>query len=184
MPNPVKRVRPNPGAQITGEGWIWWEGEDTIEHNFPPGGAYVFNDEDEQKNFSNGAWLQYHGADGFKATWQVNIPEAGEYDLWCRGSFDAPPGISCFKWRWGNTDWWVCEREMEPIDIFAIREWITDYWINLGSVWLPAGLQTLEIAGMPDSTAFAFDCWLLTQKAFIPNGASKPDPGSQQSSYN
>jgi len=36
-PEPVWHIRPNPGEQVTGDGWVWWEAEDAVEHNFPPG---------------------------------------------------------------------------------------------------------------------------------------------------
>ncbi len=75
---PVEHVRPTPGAQTAGPGFVWWEAEDAVEHSFPPGGAMGPNNAREQRKLSNGMWLQYHNCAGLRARWKVQVADPGE----------------------------------------------------------------------------------------------------------
>jgi len=168
-PAPLRRVRPNPGAQMNGNGWIWWEAENAVKHTFPPGGAYRPDNAVEQKKLSNGSWLQYHGGE-HSAAWEVNVPEAGEYALWARGFWHEEP----IKWRWDEGEWHTSEMDTKQDVRDAFWGMITVSWLNLGDVKLAAGRHRLEAeASMAEQTAF--DCWLLTKGDFAPNGVNMPD---------
>ncbi len=104
-PPPAKRVRPRPGAQTDGPGWIWFEGEDAVQHRVPPGGAWAPQTEADQQLHSNGQWLQYHGGGDLGLLWEVNVPEAGTYDFWCRAN-----GTS-FSWAWDADAFKTCTPE-------------------------------------------------------------------------
>jgi hypothetical protein len=171
----ARRVRPDPGAQVAGNGWVWWEAEDAVEHTFPPGGAYLPHNVTEQAVLSNGAWLQYHGNTGQTAKWEPSVAQAGPYTLWCRGVIFEEP----FRWRFGAQPWQSWAGDQEPLDTRLVRgtddEWeVTDGWYRLGQVELSQGKQTFEIEASPGLLSVAIDCFLLTRDEFTPNGAKKP----------
>jgi hypothetical protein len=172
-PEPARRIRPKPGAQTNGPGWIWFEGEDALEHNFRPFGAVAPNNADEQKALSNGAWLESGGEnpDAF-ATWQVDVPGAGRYAFWHRGN-----GTD-FNWAWDNQQAGQCTVEGDWVDEVLVQRHaegeIVVHWIKLGDVHLTAGKHMLRVEGLPDGDVFGFDCWLLTRGEFKPSGARKP----------
>jgi hypothetical protein len=172
---PATRVRPKPGAQAAGEGWVWFEGEDAVEHTFPPGGVFLPHNVDEQAVLSNGAWLQFHGNEGQTARWEPVVAEAGTYTVWCRGVIYEEP----FRWRFGEQPWRSWSSDQEPLDVQLYRvtddEWdITDAWFRLGQVDLPAGKQTFEIEMSPELLSLALDCFLVTKTDFTPDGSKKP----------
>jgi hypothetical protein len=171
---PARRVRPNPGAQVAGDGWVWWEAEDAVEHTFPPGGAYLPYNVQQQAVLSNGAWLQIHGNTGQTAKWEPSLAQAGSYNLWCRGMMRAEP----LRWRFGTQAWRIPAADGGPLDIRIVRDMdgraVTDGWHRLGSVDLPQGKQTFEIEAPPELRSVALDCFLLTRDEFTPNGAKKP----------
>jgi hypothetical protein len=175
---PARRVRPNPGAQVAGDGWLWWEAEDALEHTFPPGGVYLPHNVQEQAVLSNGAWLQYHGNTGQTARWEPSVPQAGSYTLWCRGVIFEEP----FRWRFGTQAWQSWAGDQEPLNVQLFREtdaaWdINDAWYRLGQVQLPEGKQTFEMEALPGLRSVAIDCFLLTRSEFRPDGAEKPRDG-------
>ncbi len=171
-PAPARKVRPTPGAQTTGAGWIWWEGEDAVEHTFPQGGVYRANNVEEQRKLSNGTWLQYHIGEQ-SAAWEVNIPEAGEYAFWIRGFWHQ----GTLKWRWDKDEWHTSKLNNQD-ELFSTWDWgrITVGWENLDNVQLSAGKHRLEVE-TPHAEQTTFDCWLLTKDDFVPDGVNMPEMG-------
>jgi len=171
---PARRVRPNPGAQVAGDGWVWWEAEDAVEHTFPPGGAYLPYNVQQQAVLSNGAWLQIHGNTGQTARWEPSLAQAGSYALWCRGML-RPERM---RWRFGTQAWQVPADDREPLDVRIVRDMdgraVTDGWHRLGAVDLPSGKQIFEIEAPPELRSVALDCFLLTCDEFTPDGTRKP----------
>ncbi|MBM3472418.1 MAG: hypothetical protein FJX75_03995 [Armatimonadetes bacterium] len=175
---PTLYVRPKPGAQVAGDDWVWWEAEDAVEHTFPPGGALLPHNVEEQAVLSNGAWLQFHGNEGQTAKWEPSAPQAGSYTLWCRGVVFEEP----FRWRFGGQPWQSWAGDQEPVDVRVVRgtddEWeLTDGWYRLGQVDLPQGKQTFEMETSPGLLSLGLDCFLLTRREFEPDGAKKPADG-------
>jgi hypothetical protein len=175
---PARRVRPRPGAQVAGDDWVWWEAEDAVEHTFPPGGALLPHNVDEQAVLSNGAWLQFHGNVDQTARWEPSVPQAGSYTVWCRGVVFEEP----FRWRSGGQPWQSWTGDQEPVDTRTVRgtddEWeLTDGWYRLGQVDLPEGKQTFEMETSPGLLSLGLDCFLLTRGEFTPDGARKPGEG-------
>jgi hypothetical protein len=172
-PEPVRHIRPRPGEQVTGEGWVWWEGEDAVEHNWPPGGIFRPCTAEQQAKLSNGAWLQHPNGAGRTARWEVEVPEAGRYALWLRGFWFVAP----LRWRWNDGDWHdSVSDDVEHLDWTRIRqEWLNNTWAKLADVDLPAGKNVLELLVPPTGqNSLAIDCWLLTQVPFTPHGNTKP----------
>lgn len=173
-PEPARRVRPDPGAQSVGPGWIWWEGEDAMEHTLPSGGTYLPHNVKEQATLSNGAWLQHEGAGGCTAKWHVDVADAGRYNLWCR-RFSYP---ASFKWRINNGPWAVLDADTLPAEVDRVRQmgtWtLAAGWTRLGQVDLEAGKQTFEIEVAEGIQPTALDCFLLSRGEFEPDGPKKP----------
>jgi hypothetical protein len=171
-PTPAARVRPRPGAQITGPDWIWCEGEDALHHDFPRGGVFGPDNADEQAKLSNGAWLQSHDASTRSAVWDLSVAEAGQYALWCR-ALGAP-----FRWRWDEGPWQRCREDMDWMDDVKLRDHaegpVLVHWVYLGKRAVTAGKHRLEVASVSEDPSLAIDCWLLTRKPFVPRGHSKP----------
>lgn len=163
-------VAPSPGAQTTGPTWIWWEAEDAVEHNFPADGAHAPANAEEQDKLSNRAWLQHHRGAGLTARWEINVPEGGKFAFWTRKFWKHGP----FQWRWNGADRRVCGRDVALADNVSLRLHLGANWVYLGEVDLPSGKNLLEIEVLPEASAAAFDCWLLTKTPFLPDGANKP----------
>jgi len=168
--DPAKRVRPNPGAQTAGPGWVWFEAEDATEHNVPPGGALGPDTVEQQSVLSNGAWLQYHGPP-IAATWEVVTDEDGDYSLWCR-ALGTP-----FEWRINGGPWTQCDQNAGWRDETVIRQQniytLSVQWVKLGQLSLRPGLQVFEVRSDVQD-AQGFDCFLLTRDDYTPSGTKKP----------
>jgi hypothetical protein len=162
---PVQHVRPMPGAQITAPGLIWWEAEDAVEHTFPPSGSPVTDNAEQQRQLSNGSWLRSNQCAGLRAMWRLQVADAGDYALWCRGAWDGS-----FRWHWDAGE----SHQSGPDRVLQDSVSIGVSWTNLGKVKADAGQHMLEIEGMPDAGGMAFDCWVLAREPFKP--ASEPKP--------
>lgn len=172
-PPPARRIRPNPGAQTDGPGWVWFEGEDAFEHNVPTGGAALPQTEAQQALLSNGTWLSHHAVPDLQAQWEITVPEDGRYAFWCRGQ-GAP-----FRWRWDNGAWQECPADAPWTDLVQFQDhggygWMELAWVCLGQADLTRGRHVLGVINTPDDESVGFDCWLLTRGEFTPRGATKP----------
>ncbi len=163
-------VHPRPGAQTTGPTWVWWEAEDAVAHTFPPGGAFAPDNVQQQEKLSNGAWLQHHNGAGLTGRWNIDLAASGTYAFWARKFWKHGP----FKWRWNEGDWRICGRDIALADNVTLRLHLCANWVYLGEVELPAGENTLQVEALPEATAIAFDCFLLSKGPFMPDGANKP----------
>jgi len=171
MVPPVQHVRPSPGAQITAPGLIWWEAEDAVEHSFPPGGVMMPDNAKEQRKLSNGMWLQNHQCAGVRAMWKVQVADAGDYALWCRGMWWE----GSFQWRWDGGEWHRSGPDRALLNGVEVNVAFGEVaWTDLGKLNAAAGEHTLEIEGMPDAGGLAFDCWVLAREPFKPAGEVKP----------
>src|SRR5438552_1707045 len=74
--------------------YIWFEGEDAVEHNFPPSVAFAANTPQEKDKLSGGTWLQTDKGANVTAKWEVTVAKEGEYNFWTRKFWKHGP----FKW--------------------------------------------------------------------------------------
>ncbi|MBM4086952.1 MAG: hypothetical protein FJ272_19355, partial [Planctomycetes bacterium] len=169
-PRPMAKVARKPGAQTNGPTWIWWEAEDAVAHTFQGSNAFEPANADQQDKLSNNDWLQHHEGAGKTGKWEVNVAEGGKLAFWTRKFWKHGP----FKWRWNGGAWRECGRDIALADNVTLRLHLCANWVYLGEVELPAGKNTLEIEGLPDAAAIAFDCFLLSKTPFLPDGANKP----------
>jgi len=168
------------------EDWVWWEGEQPAETNFPrdtPFSANTFQDKRE-KILSGSDWLC--NADNRKpgeaepfAKYKVQVPQEGKYHLWTRKFWKHGP----FKWRFGAQAWQECGRDCALADTTEIRLHLGANWVYLGEVKLSAGEQVFELRLLvPEGQGktACFDCFLLTPGVFTPRGKLKPGQVSGQ----
>ncbi|MDX9755866.1 MAG: hypothetical protein RBU29_18025, partial [bacterium] len=163
--------------------YLWWEGEDPIETNFPArtwfsSGAIEGN----EALLSNGQWLTIDGKRSGQAafaTYRINIPREGEYDFWVRKFWQHGP----FTWRFGQQDWRTVGKSVSLADSVTLATHLSANWVYAGKVQLPAGETLFELrllAAEGESQTACFDCFLLTQIPFTPRGNLKPDQKSGQ----
>jgi len=82
--------------------FIWWEGENPKETNFPARSSFTPVDAKERSHLSGEAWLS---ADGGRlgqpplfARYEIKVTRAGNYAFWTRKFWKHGP----FKWRFDN----------------------------------------------------------------------------------
>ncbi|MBM3214095.1 hypothetical protein FJZ36_04190 [Candidatus Poribacteria bacterium] len=169
------------------ERWVWWEGENPIETNFPDSSWFSSSTFPETRDLlSGGEWLTNAGertGDEAYAIYDVAVPADGQYDLWTRKFWKHGP----FRWRFGTDEWRICGRDVSLADDTYLRTHLGAHWVYLGTIDLREGNARFELrllAGPGENLTAAFDAFLLTQDAFLPNGKLKPgersakaDPG-------
>ena len=155
---------------------IWWEGEKPNETNFPAASWFSPKGPAETDKLSQGAWLSASGnrtGDALFATYDVEVPEAGDYNFWVRKFWKHGP----FRWRFATGAWRTCGRDCALADSVSLRLHVGANWVPLGQVALAAGTQTLRIellARAGESAGSGFDCFVLSRRPFVPRGKLKP----------
>ena len=163
--------------------YIWWEGENTLETNFPKS-TYFSSDtfRDKKDLLSNGEWLTNAGKrDGNTAyaQYEVNVNEKGSYHLWARKFWKHGP----FRWRFNQQDWQICSRDVALADKISIRKHLGANWVYLGEVNLEKKKAVFELellAKQGEQLTACFDCFLLIKHPFIPRGKLKPNEKSDK----
>jgi len=160
---------------VVGRGYVWWEGEDAVSHNFGPQGrgpsrAVV-------GICSGDAWLEADAeeapAGGLVATWRIQVPETARYDLWARIGYRAWSGN---QWRFDDGEW----QESPPEEAFRQLVHFARYrpasWVPFKPVELEAGLHTFQVR-FPEGQGVhqGFDCFVLATRPFVPLGKFRPD---------
>ncbi len=160
------------------QSFLWWEAEDTRRTDVPnrspfrPGTGGDFN------VLSGGDWLSgvvKAGGDPVGATYTLDVPEAGTYQLWARKFWKHGP----FRWRFDGNDWQTAGRDLTLADSVTIRQHLVANWVALGEVELNAGLATFswQLTDLKPGKdeGYGLDCFLLTQEPFTPRGKLKPN---------
>ncbi len=156
---------------------VWWEAESKVDTNFPAqtwlSGRSLGK---QQEQLAGGEWLTSAGpraGDELRARWQVTVPAAGRYTLWTRKFWKHGP----FRWRFDAEEPRVCGADCALADSVALIPNVCANWVDLGTVELTAGEHAFEVvlqAAKGQETTAAFDCFLLTQVPFVPDGKRKP----------
>ncbi len=172
---------PDSPADEGKKAYVWWEGEDTADTNFPRRGPFdAANYAAKRDGLSGGDWLTNGGkrtGDEAFAKYSIEVPEAGAYDLWTRKFWKHGP----FRWRFGDAAWATCGRECGLADSYELATHICANWVSLGRVNLAKGKTTFELrllAKPGEELTSCFDCFVLTRQPFEPRGKLKPDERS------
>jgi hypothetical protein len=163
------------------EPYLWWEGENPVETNFPASTWFSTGAIQGKRHLlSGGQWLtndgNRSGAEAF-ATYQITVAEAAAYDLWARKFWKHGP----FTWRFDDGDWHTIGSDISLADSVEIVTHLSANWVYLGKVDLESGEHVFEIrllAKEGESETACFDCFLLTQIPFTPRGKLKPNEKS------
>lgn len=175
------------GAAAAAEpNWVWWEGENTAETNFPAKSSFGEDTfpEKAQAVLSGGKWLSNEGnraageAEAF-AKYKVNVPADGTYHFWTRKFWKHGP----FKWRFDDQAWQECGKDCALADSSEIRKFLGANWVFLGDVKLTKGEHPFELrllAKEGEGKTACFDAFVLIGSPFTPRGKLKPGEASGQ----
>ena len=166
------------GARAAVGDYVWWEGEATAKTNFPTQCGLSKSKLGKNADLlSNGDWLcndaKRTTAEPLSASYNVHVPSAGLYHFWARKFWKHGP----FEYRFDNQAWQTSTADVALADNVNLAQFICANWVSLADVDLKAGDHTFELrllAKEGETATAAFDCFLLTQGAFIPNGKAKP----------
>ncbi len=154
---------------------VWWEAESANNTNMPKVA-------EDPATISGGQWLQGKVADGLFAQYTVTVKDGGKYDFqarrfWLHGAF---------RWHFDNDPWvtvddphqWILNDQPKAAKVGNAT------WSDLGYVSLTPGAHTLRIELVTATkyafnTSFGFDCFVLTNDGFTPEGISH-DGGPRQ----
>ena len=175
-------------APLSGDNWVWWEGE-AYDRRSTSGGSWLNPNSEELRSLvSGGRGFGYdlsseEIADGFAHTveWDIEVPRSATYQLFVR----RPWSYSWFGWSFdGGT--------VSRVDGSAAKLESVDYrnnwplsWIEAGEVTLEAGQHTftlhLESDLFPDQSRdgpqlrhYFYDAFLLHEQGFSPQGKLPP----------
>ena len=136
-----------PWAAAADVGYIWWEGENPKETNFPAKSSFTPVNDTEKSHLSGGAWLSADGGrlgqPALFAKYEIDVPKAGSYAFWTRKFWKHGP----FKWRFDDQPWTVCPWDCPLADSETIRHFLNANWVYLGEANLTAGKHIVHIEG-------------------------------------
>ncbi|RKX34430.1 MAG: hypothetical protein DRP71_07135 [Verrucomicrobia bacterium] len=179
---------------------VWWEGEDTLETNFPEATRFsAVTFPDSRDLLSDGDWLTNHGpatdVDAC-ARYMVEIPADGMYYFWVRKFWKQGP----FRWRFGDGDWRRITHAHEPTGAVPLRPYengasgdpypgLEVNWFYAGRVELSEGSHEFELRLLgtkrntsdphgQDLTAGLDAFFLTSDDRLVPAFNTQPEPPS------
>ncbi len=159
----------------TGPGYVWWEGEDAVEHNFGPVSAQLM--EGTEGMLSDDDWLTVENSPaptgGLSASWRIDVPRAARYDLWARVGWRGWAG---HDWRFDDAEWRTSGADDAYHQAVHPIRFRPTSWVLFGDVELEAGSHTFQVRFREGERAFqGFDCFVLSEGPFVPIGKYRPD---------
>ncbi len=155
-------------AETAGDGWVWWEAEDSAEHNFDVDHPFA----PRHEVLSGGEWIGIGRDRGetIFAEYTVNVPADGTYKFYARKFWKHGP----FRYRFNEGPWHQVGRDVTLMDEVFIRTHLGANWVHAGDHELSAGPTKVRIELTEQSGAAAFDAFLLSAEPFTPRGKLKP----------
>ncbi len=156
--------------------YVWWEAENPQATNFSGGDFSPRTFAPSRQLLSGGDWLSASGRRGglpMTARWMVDVPESGSYHLWTRKFWKHGP----FQWRFQEQPWRICGADCALADSVELKQFVCANWVFLGDVTLEKGPRRFDIqllAKAGEAATAAFDCFILSGGAFVPNGQHPP----------
>jgi hypothetical protein len=159
---------------VGGPGYVWWEGEDAVAHDFGPPSAQL--QEGTEGMLSAGEWLTVERTPaptgGLTATWRIAVPRGGDYDLWARIGWRGWCGND---WRFDDGEWRTSPAGDAHHQVVHHIRFRPTSWVLFGGVELGAGTHTFQVRFREGERAFqGFDCFVLSQGPFTPSGKYRP----------
>lgn len=150
-------------------GYVWWEGESPSGSSENLGAKHSFDCAHE--NLSNGKSFGGTSKAGTWVEYEVDVPHDGKWNFYIRKFWHHGP----FKYQWnGAGDWVTIDREHASLlDNVKLNEHCVT-WVPGGQVELKQGKNKLRIEAIEKYGPFVFDCFVLTERPFKPNGKLKP----------
>ena len=154
----------------------WWEAEQPASSTFPERTWFSADDDPGWQYLSGGAWLTSTGPATNHpptATYAIDIPLEGKYQLWVRKFWRHGP----MHYRFGGGAFRTLGRDIPLVDRQRLPKDAEVDWVYLGTFDLPAGPTTFEfqLALQPgEDTVSGIDCFVLTREPFFPRGKLKP----------
>ncbi|MBI5725890.1 MAG: hypothetical protein HZA50_18160 [Planctomycetes bacterium] len=159
-----------PPTPAGGIAYVWWEGEAAKAKSENMSDGHVFDSANPK--LSGGKSIGGTSQEGTFLEYEVDVPAEGNYTFYVRKFWHHGP----FKWKFNSDEFKNVDR-FPLLDSVSLRTHCIN-WICAGKVKLPAGKSTLRIEAIPSKDgkygAFVFDCFVLTNKSFIPSGLVKP----------
>ncbi|MFO7958421.1 MAG: hypothetical protein R6X33_15140 [Candidatus Brocadiia bacterium] len=167
----VERMTPT----VTGEGYVWWEGEHAVENNFTTPDDFM--KEGVEGFCSNDDWLTVSQSPaptgGLTATWRIEVPKEAEYDLWARVGYRPWSGN---LWRFDDGEWAEARADDSFWQTLHHARYRPTSWTRFGKVRLSAGEHTFQVRFPEGENAHqGFDCFILAERSFVPRGKYRPD---------
>ncbi|MBI5724372.1 MAG: hypothetical protein HZA50_10475 [Planctomycetes bacterium] len=153
--------------------FVWWEGES------PAGASDNLNDrhtfDSSHANLSGGKSFGGTSKAGTWVEYEVTVPRDDKWFFYIRKFWTHGP----FRYQWnGAGDWVTIDwKHTSRLDHVQLNEHCVN-WLTGGQVELKRGKNRLRIeaieTGADKYGPFVFDCFILTDKPFRPNGTLKP----------
>lgn len=151
---------------------IWIEGEDANSQSMQPHGWY---DSINRDQLSGNDYLSNFGPKKGTAQYEIQVPQAGQYDLWVRANHVA----SQLQYRIDSQTWQEVDTSSPQQAINLAADGKPDLrflsWNHAGTVELPEGRATLAFQMVSQNNNHgSLDCFVLSRDGFTPNGKWKP----------
>ncbi len=145
-----------------------FEATTTAKPGLLSGGKLILKTIDENK--------EERPKDGFLIAYDLDIPEAGQYQVWARIGYEwARPHL---EWRLNGGDWTRLRNTVATTNVMELSQWNEIAWLHLGDRELSPGRGTLEVRFIEpkpgDRMLMALDCFALVRGEFQPSGKLKP----------
>ena len=160
---------------------VWWEAENAVKNDFTT--TKWLSDITPATKLSKEKWLSCHikpdtpaAKKEFTAVYEINVPADSEYTFWAREFYR--PLASPWQFRFDDGKWSKSPKSQPIHDMTDLKQERSLVWCEYGRFKLTKGKHTFEIKVLPRANnkgfVSAFDCFLLTDAPFKPNGWIKP----------
>jgi len=147
--------------------YVWWEGEAPSASSGELKAEHWFNSPHER--LSGGKSIGGDSAAGGFLEYKIDVPKAGDYAFFARKFWQHGP----FKYQWNGAGDWVTVKDTALLDTVKLNEHCIN-WVPGGKVKLNKGANSLRLEPLEASKPFVFDCFVVVNAPFAPNGLLKP----------
>lgn len=147
--------------------YVWWEGETPSAAQGELKDQHHFNS--PHASLSGGKSIGGSSTDGGFLEYKIEVPKAGDYTFFARKFWQHGP----FKYQWNGAGDWVTVKDTALLDTVKLDQHCIN-WVPGGKVKLKQGANTIRIEALEAGKPFVFDCFIVVNGPFAPNGTLKP----------